>query len=111
MTRAAVFILATLVLSAPAFADAPKLGLPITCEVGKTCWVQQYADHDASTGVQDYACGSETYDGHDGTDGDEEQVPAPELRVGDRVWFRPAKAGEPWERFAELHLVRDLGQQ
>ncbi|HSK56481.1 MAG TPA: alanine racemase [Jiangellales bacterium] len=31
------------------------------------------------------------------------------LQVGDRVWFRPAKAGEPWERFAELHLVRDAG--
>ncbi|HSK28321.1 MAG TPA: alanine racemase [Jiangellales bacterium] len=27
------------------------------------------------------------------------------LVVGDRVWFRPAKAGEPWERFAEMHLV------
>ena len=32
---------------------------------------------------------------------------ADRLRVGDRVWFRPAKAGEPWERFSELHLVRD----
>lgn len=28
------------------------------------------------------------------------------LRVGDRVWFRPAKAGEPMERFAVVHLVR-----
>lgn len=27
------------------------------------------------------------------------------LRVGDRVWFRHAKAGELCERFAELHLV------
>jgi len=27
------------------------------------------------------------------------------LRIGDRVWFRPAKAGELCERFAELHLV------
>jgi D-serine deaminase-like pyridoxal phosphate-dependent protein len=27
------------------------------------------------------------------------------LRVGDRVWFRHAKAGEPAERFATLHLV------
>lgn len=29
-----------------------------------------------------------------------------ELRVGDRVWFRHAKAGELMERFAEVHLVR-----
>jgi D-serine deaminase-like pyridoxal phosphate-dependent protein len=27
------------------------------------------------------------------------------LRVGDRVWFRPAKAGEPLERFATVHVV------
>ncbi|MDW5596484.1 amino acid deaminase/aldolase [Conexibacter stalactiti] len=27
------------------------------------------------------------------------------LRVGDRVWFRHAKAGEMCERFAELHLI------
>jgi D-serine deaminase-like pyridoxal phosphate-dependent protein len=28
------------------------------------------------------------------------------LRVGDRVWFRHAKAGELFERFNEVHLVR-----
>jgi D-serine deaminase-like pyridoxal phosphate-dependent protein len=28
------------------------------------------------------------------------------LRVGDRVWFRHAKAGELMERFGEVHLVR-----
>jgi D-serine deaminase-like pyridoxal phosphate-dependent protein len=27
------------------------------------------------------------------------------LRVGDRVWFRHAKAGELCERFSELHLI------
>jgi D-serine deaminase-like pyridoxal phosphate-dependent protein len=27
------------------------------------------------------------------------------LRVGDRVWFRHAKAGELCERFNEVHLV------
>ncbi|MFG3441751.1 amino acid deaminase/aldolase [Nonomuraea sp. NPDC047897] len=30
-----------------------------------------------------------------------------DLRVGDRVWFRHAKAGELCERFATLHLVED----
>jgi D-serine deaminase-like pyridoxal phosphate-dependent protein len=30
-----------------------------------------------------------------------------ELAVGDRVWFRHAKAGEVMERFTEAHLVRD----
>lgn len=68
MTRAAVFLLVAFILASPAFADAPRLGLPITCEVGKTCWVQQYVDHDPSGAVRDYACGAQTYDGHDGTD-------------------------------------------
>jgi D-serine deaminase-like pyridoxal phosphate-dependent protein len=27
------------------------------------------------------------------------------LRVGDRVWFRHAKAGELCERFTTLHLI------
>jgi D-serine deaminase-like pyridoxal phosphate-dependent protein len=31
--------------------------------------------------------------------------PASGLRIGDRVWFRHAKAGELCERFATLHLV------
>ena len=31
--------------------------------------------------------------------------PADDLLVGDRVWFRHAKAGELCQRFAELHLV------
>ncbi|MGM7645720.1 amino acid deaminase/aldolase [Nocardia sp. JW2] len=32
-----------------------------------------------------------------------------ELEIGDRVWFRHAKAGELCERFAEIHLVDDSG--
>ncbi len=49
----------------------------------------------------------------DGTEGaGEVQTPvlgavADELRIGDRVWFRHAKAGELCERFNELHLIED----
>ena len=32
---------------------------------------------------------------------------ADDLLIGDKVWFRHAKAGELAERFAELHLVRE----
>lgn len=32
-------------------------------------------------------------------------APARDLRVGDRVWFRHAKAGELCERFDRLHLI------
>ena len=48
------------------------------------------------------------YDTHEGAG--EVQTPllgkaADGLRVGDRVWFRHAKAGELCERFGELHLI------
>lgn len=34
---------------------------------------------------------------------------AAEVEIGDRVWFRHAKAGELCERFAEIHLVDESG--
>ncbi|MEU0841874.1 amino acid deaminase/aldolase [Streptomyces sp. NPDC005962] len=34
-------------------------------------------------------------------------TPADDLLIGDKVWFRHAKAGELCERFATLHLVED----
>ncbi|WP_336085841.1 alanine racemase [Nocardia sp. SSK8] len=34
---------------------------------------------------------------------------AAEVAIGDRVWFRHAKAGELCERFAEIHLVDESG--
>ncbi|MFI6868684.1 amino acid deaminase/aldolase [Nocardia sp. NPDC050406] len=46
-----------------------------------------------------------------GTEGaGEVQTPltgAKDLRIGDRVWFRHAKAGELCERFTEIHLVEN----
>ena len=47
---------------------APKLSLPIACEPGRTCFVQNYVDRDPSPGALDYHCGHRTYDKHDGTD-------------------------------------------
>lgn len=52
----------------PAVSETLRLDLPVACDIGRTCWLQQYADHDPSAGVSDYACGSLSYDGHDGTD-------------------------------------------
>lgn len=51
---------------APSF--ALELRLPVDCEVGKTCFVQSYVDRDASQSARDYTCGTQTYDGHNGTD-------------------------------------------
>ncbi|MGE0699486.1 MAG: M23 family metallopeptidase [Hyphomicrobiaceae bacterium] len=42
--------------------------LPVACEPGRTCFVQHHVDIDPTSGVRDFACGSATYDGHDGVD-------------------------------------------
>ena len=58
-------------LAGTALADdtaAPQLSLPIDCELGKTCFIQSYVDIDLGSGVQDFACGSATYEGHKGVD-------------------------------------------
>jgi hypothetical protein len=44
------------------------LELPIACEPGRTCWVQNYVDDDPSDAARDHRCGARTYDGHKGTD-------------------------------------------
>lgn len=46
----------------------PRLALPVDCQPGNTCFVQNYVDHDPSSTWRDYACGARSYDGHDGTD-------------------------------------------
>jgi hypothetical protein len=49
-------------------ATAPVLSFPVACQIGATCFVQNYFDHDRGAGAKDYRCGALTYDGHDGTD-------------------------------------------
>lgn len=49
-------------------AQAIDLIVPIDCELGHTCVIQNYVDHDPSAGARDYKCGKLTYDGHKGTD-------------------------------------------
>lgn len=49
-------------------AEAPRFDLPLVCEPGISCVVQNYVDHDPSGGARDHACGGMTYDGHNGTD-------------------------------------------
>ncbi|WOH67737.1 M23 family metallopeptidase [Bradyrhizobium sp. BWA-3-5] len=60
-----------LLLSATIGAGADEtisLALPIKCQVGVACFIQNYVDHDVSGKVRDYSCGRRSYDGHDGTD-------------------------------------------
>ena len=56
--------------ASPARAEEPlSLGLPIACSLGADCWIQQYPAHGgAGAEAVEYACGHESYAGHDGTD-------------------------------------------
>ena len=56
------------------------LALPVKCQLGVTCFVQNYVDHDASSQARDFLCGGRTYDGHDGTD---IRLPDLEIQQGD----------------------------
>lgn len=58
--------LAVGLFAAPAFAI--ELRLPAECELGKTCFMQQYPDMVAGDAVADPLCGGATYDDHSGTD-------------------------------------------
>ena len=46
----------------------PRLGLPLDCRLGADCYIMHYVDVDPSPAERDFACGRQTYDGHDGTD-------------------------------------------
>lgn len=45
-----------------------QLNLPVACDLGRTCFIQNYVDADPSSTAADYRCGTLTYDGHNGTD-------------------------------------------
>ncbi|MGR3541334.1 MAG: M23 family metallopeptidase [Hasllibacter sp.] len=47
--------------------DIP-LAFPVACTLGETCFVQNHVDRDPTGGAADFACGTLTYDGHQGTD-------------------------------------------
>ncbi|MEO9820039.1 MAG: M23 family metallopeptidase [Paracoccaceae bacterium] len=46
----------------------PVFSIPIDCDLGETCFIQQYVDRDAGPDVQDYMCSGLSYEGHQGTD-------------------------------------------
>ena len=56
------------IFSTPAVAEPLRFGLPVKCEMGVDCFVQNYVDTDPTKGKQDYQCGTLTYNNHKGTD-------------------------------------------
>ena len=49
-------------------ASGPGLSIPIQCEIGVDCEVQNLVDRDPGPGAKDFRCGSLTYEGHNGVD-------------------------------------------
>lgn len=45
-----------------------ELSIPIQCEIGVSCEVQNLVDRDPGPGARDFRCGSLTYEGHNGVD-------------------------------------------
>lgn len=66
--RKARLALVMLCAAAPAAAQDFVLSSPIACDLGRDCYIQQYVDHDPSSGAHDFRCGSLSYNRHDGTD-------------------------------------------
>jgi murein DD-endopeptidase MepM/ murein hydrolase activator NlpD len=46
----------------------PNFTLPLQCDIGRNCFIQNYVDQDPGPGYRDYRCGSLSYDGHTGAD-------------------------------------------
>lgn len=67
--RIFIAILILTFVSPIALAQKPEFILPIQCVLDKDCWLVNYVDVSPKDGeVQDFQCGSQSYDGHKGTD-------------------------------------------
>lgn len=70
MLKTIILLLVLLIISPGGQADAEPvtLHIPIDCQTGTTCFIQNYTDADPSTDYHDYTCGFLSYNDHKGTD-------------------------------------------
>lgn len=69
MRRAAALCLLLLAAAtAPASAEPPRLALPLDCDYGRTCVIEDYVDAEPGPGQRDYTCGLKSRDDHRGVD-------------------------------------------
>jgi murein DD-endopeptidase MepM/ murein hydrolase activator NlpD len=66
--RAAASIFFASLASTLAWPAPPILEWPVACTPNRDCWIANHVDLDPGTGARDYACGSLTYENHNGTD-------------------------------------------
>lgn len=62
-------------------AENVRLKMPVACDPGRNCNIQNYVDIDSSSAAKDYKCGTLTYDGHNGTDFRLSSLDAQRVRV------------------------------
>lgn len=48
--------------------EGPRFALPVDCDMGRVCVVQNYVDMDPGPEARDQTCGPLSYDGHKGVD-------------------------------------------
>lgn len=109
------WILALLLAIASDAADALELAWPLRCSAGVDCWIAHHVDHAVGPGLRDHACGTLTYDGHDGVD-----VAIPDLAAmargvdvlaaADGV-VRAVRDGEPDQRVEERGPAAVAGRE
>jgi hypothetical protein len=64
-----VLRLAALLFATAAHAEDIRLALPLDCEIGQTCFIEDYVDNAPEPGkTADFTCGINSRDGHKGTD-------------------------------------------
>lgn len=68
MRAAAFAALMTTLVATPLAARDIILNVPIDCDLGTECFIQQYVDHDRSRQAMDFRCSNLSYDTHQGTD-------------------------------------------
>ena len=68
MIRRFSAILLVACISQAAGVQGFELSFPVDCALDRSCYIQQYVDHDISAGASDFTCSGLSYDGHKGTD-------------------------------------------
>ncbi|WP_299648028.1 M23 family metallopeptidase [uncultured Tateyamaria sp.] len=68
MRAAAIAALTTSLAATSLVAGDIVLNVPIDCDLGTECFIQQYVDHDRSRQAMDFRCSNLSYDTHQGTD-------------------------------------------
>ena len=68
MSRKHLWVLPWCFSVGEALAEEFEISLPVSCQIGIECFVQNYPDASPGVAAADYTCGAETYDGHSGTD-------------------------------------------